>query len=217
MLVFTLFLRRVAAEPNAAVPYGLFVYAGIMPWTFFANSISMAGVSVVNDQALITKIYFPRLLIPISAVVTGLVDLAVSFCMLAVMMAIYRIAPGRGLLMLPLLVALLAVAALGAGNLLSALTVTYRDFRHVMTFMMQVWMFATPSIYLQARSTLGAGTRFITMLNPANGLITNFRAAVLGLPFDTPSLMTASVVGVGLFLAGCFYFRRVERTFADII
>jgi lipopolysaccharide transport system permease protein len=217
MATFTLFLRRVAAQPDATVPYGLFVYAGMLPWMFFAKAIGTAASSVVNDQNLVTKIYFPRLIIPMSAIAGGLVDFVIALGVLVVMMAVYRVAPGWGLLALPLLVGLLIVAALGVGNLLSALTVAYRDFNNALPFMTQLWMFATPGIYLQAQNVFSARVRSLVRLNPVQGLVVNFRAAVLGGSFDLPSLTTAAVISLGLLLIGCLCFRRMERTFADII
>jgi lipopolysaccharide transport system permease protein len=217
MLVFTLFLRRVASQADSTVPYGLFVFAGMLPWTFFANSISAAGISLVNERTLITKIYFPRLLVPMSTIVAAFVDFCVGFCVLVVMMVIYKVPPGWNLLALPALVGLLAVAALGVGTLLSSLTVAYRDFRHVLPFLMQIWMFATPSVYLQAQGALGPRAQRVMLFNPAHGLITNFRVAVLGGTFDLGALMSATIISFALLLIGCLYFRRVERTFVDVI
>jgi lipopolysaccharide transport system permease protein len=217
MLTFTVFLRGVASKPGAALPYGLFVYAGMLPWMFFSKAISTAGGSVVHEQNLITKIYFPRLLIPMSAIVGCLIDFAIGFGLLIVMMVFYRVAPGWGLLALPLLIGLLIVAALGMGNLLAALTVSYRDFNNALPFMTQLWMFATPSIYLQAEGTLSARTHALMLLNPVHGMVTNFRASILGGPFDLPSLAISVAMSLVLLMIGCLFFRRMERTFADII
>jgi len=217
MLVFTLFLGRVAGSSRSDVPYPLFVLAGLIPWTFFANAISTAGQSVVANQNLVTKIFFPRLIIPMGAVGAGLVDLAISFSILLAMMLWYGVLPGWGMSMVPIILLGLLIASLGVGTLLSALTVAYRDFRHVVPFMVQLWMFATPSVYLQAEDAVGGRWRMFLPLNPAYGLISNFRRAILGGPIDAYSLAVSGMVGVGLFLLGCFYFRRVERDFADII
>jgi lipopolysaccharide transport system permease protein len=221
MVVFTLFLGRLA-DPAAALPYPLFVFAGLLPWTFFANAINAAGSSVVGSQNLVTKVYFPRLIIPMGAVGAGLVDFVIAFGMLLVMMLIYgvqgyAVLPGWGLLLVPLILLCLVVAALGVGTLLAALTVAYRDFRHVVPFMVQLWMFATPTIYVQAEDFFAPHWRLLLPLNPAYGLISNFRAAMLGESLNVTGLAVSATVSLLLLLLGCFYFRRVERSFADII
>jgi lipopolysaccharide transport system permease protein len=217
MVVFSLFFGRLAKTPALRYPYPLFVLAGLIPWTFFANAIASAGQSVVGSQSLVTKVYFPRLIIPMGAVGAGLVDLVVSLALLVVMMAVYGVAPGWGLLAVPLVALGLVVAALGVGTLLSALTVAYRDFRHIIPFLVQLWMFATPSIYMQAAEVVGPRWRPLLPLNPAYGLIAAFRPSVLGGPIDWPSLGISWAVGAALLLVGCLVFRRVERDFADII
>jgi lipopolysaccharide transport system permease protein len=221
MVVFTFFLGRVAANEESPIPYALFVFAGLLPWTFFATALASAGGSIVGNQNMVTKIYFPRLIIPMGAVGAGLVDLFIGMGMLVLMMFYYTWtghppAPGWGLLMVPVLIVLLLIAALGVGILLSALTVAYRDFRHVVPFMVQIWMFATPTIYLQTQ-TLGPRSRTWLPLNPAYGLIGNFRQALLGGDLDFYSLAVSSAVSVAFLIVGCIYFRRVERSFADII
>ncbi len=217
MIVFSLFLGRVAGVPSAQWPYPLFVLAGLIPWTFFSNAIATAGQSVVGNQNLVTKVFFPRLIIPMSAVGAGLVDLAISFCMLVIMMFWFGVAPGWEMLLVPPILLSLLLASLGVGTLLSALTVAYRDFRHVVPFLVQLWMFATPSIYLQAEGIVSPRWKPLLPLNPAYGLISNFRQAMLGGAIDVYSLAVSTAVGAGLFVIGCLYFRRVERDFADII
>ena len=217
MLVFSLFFGRVAANTASNVPYSLFVLAGLVPWIFFSNAIATAGQSVVGSQNLVTKIFFPRLLIPISAVGGGLVDLAISLVMLVVMMFWYGVAPGASFVLIPMVLLGLVVAALGMGTLLSALTVAYRDFRYVVPFMVQLWMFATPCIYLQAGSAVSSRLAYVLPFNPAYGLIANFRGAMVGEPIEWYSLGVSGAVSIALFVAGCFYFRRVESSFADII
>ena len=217
MLVFSLFLGRAAGESGARWPYPLFVLAGLIPWTFFSNAIATAGQSVVGNQNLVTKVFFPRLIIPMGAVGAGLVDLAISFGMLVIMMFWYGVAPGWEMLLVPPILLSLVIAALGVGTLLSALTVAYRDFRHVVPFLVQLWMFATPSIYLQAEGIVSPRWKPLLPLNPAYGLISNFRQAMLGGAIDAYSLAVSTAVGAGLFVIGCLYFRRVERDFADII
>jgi lipopolysaccharide transport system permease protein len=219
MVVFSLFLGRAAGLDASDTPYPLFVFAGLLPWTFFANAITAAGQSIVGNERLVTKIYFPRLIIPMSAVAAGLVDFLVAFGMLLVMMLYYGVWPTWLLVLAPLVAAGLVVAALGVGTLLSGLTVAYRDFRYVVSFGTQLWMFATPCIYLPPEKAFGPTARALLPLNPAYGLIVNFRAAVLGGPggLDLYSLAVSAAVGLLLLLVGCWYFRRVERGFADVI
>jgi lipopolysaccharide transport system permease protein len=217
MIVFSMFFSRIAGVPTDGVPYPLFVFAGLLPWFFFSNAITSASQSVVGNQNLVTKIYFPRLIIPLAAVGASVVDFVVAFGMLLVLMLWYGVLPGVGILMVPALSLMLVIAALGVGTLLSALTVAYRDFRYVVPFMVQLWMFATPAIYLHADAVISPKWLPYLPLNPAYGLIANFRAAMLGGPFDWYALGVSSAVSVALFLLGCLYFRRVERSFADII
>ena len=217
MIVFSLFFGRLAEMPSAGLPYPLFVFAGLLPWTFFSNAISSASQSVVGNQNLVTKVYFPRLMIPMGTVASGLVDFAIAFGMLLVLMLVYGVAPGRGMLLVPLLTLGLVVAALGVGTLLAALTVAYRDFRYVVPFMVQLWMFATPSVYMHADTVVNPRWKVVLPLNPAYGLIANFRLAVLGGELDTYALIVSCAMSLVLLVAGCLYFRRVERSFADII
>jgi lipopolysaccharide transport system permease protein len=217
MVVFSLFFGRVTGLPAGEVPYPLFVFAGLLAWFFFANGVTSAGQSVVGNQALVTKVYFPRLLIPLSAVGAALVDFAIGFGMLLALMLYYGVAPGWGLALVPVLALGLMVAVLGVGTLLSALTVAYRDFRYVVPFLVQLWLFATPTVYMDAEHAVGPAGRAWLPLNPAYGLISNFRAAVLGGPLDGYALGVSSAVALGLLALGCLYFRRVERGFADVI
>lgn len=217
MIVFTICLGRVARNPEAGVAYPLFLFAGLLPWNFFAHAVTAAGNSVIGNQNLITKVYFPRLIIPMSATGASAVDFAVAFVVLLVLMLCYGSVPGWGLLVVPLLAVSIMIAALGMGMLLSALTVAYRDFRHAVPFMVQLWMFATPAIYLQDESTLGSPLRVASLLNPVHGLIVNFRAAMLGTPYDLGALAASLAISAGLLLVGSLYFRRTERGFADIV
>lgn len=217
MIVFAVFLGRMVGAGTSDMPYPLFVFAAMLPWTFFANAISSAGNSVVGNQNLVTKVYFPRLIIPMSAVGAGLVDFAVAFVMLAGLMLYYGVLPGWHIVLAPVMVVLMTIAALGTGTLLSALTVAYRDVRYAVQFGVQLWMFATPCIYLHPETSIGPNGRLLLPLNPAYGLIDNFRRAVLGVPLDAYSLGVSAAVSVSLLLLGCLYFRRVERSFADII
>ncbi len=217
MIVFALFLGRMAGVAGGDVPYPLFVFAALLPWIFFANAISSAGNSVVGNQNLVTKVYFPRLIIPMSAVLAGLVDFAVAFVMLAGLMLYYGVLPGWQVVLAPLLILLITVTALGTGALLSALTVAYRDFRYAVQFGVQLWMFATPCIYLSPETSIGPNGRLLLPLNPVYGLIDNFRRSVLGIPLDTYSLSVSAAVSLFLLVFSCLYFRHVERSFADII
>jgi lipopolysaccharide transport system permease protein len=217
MLVFSLFFGRVAGANPDGLPYPLFVFSGLLPWFFFSNAITSASQSVVSNQTLVTKVYFPRLLIPLASVGPYLLDLAIGFVILLGMMLVYGVPPSWGLVLTPLLVGGLAVASLGVGTLLAALTVAYRDFRYVVPFMVQLWMFATPSIYMRAADAVGPRGAALLPLNPAYGLIVNFRAAVFSTDYDAYALAVSGAVSISGLLVGCFYFRRVERNFADVI
>ncbi|AGA26771.1 ABC transporter permease [Singulisphaera acidiphila] len=217
MIVFSVFFARLAKVSSGDIPYPLFAFAGLLPWTFFANAIAGAGQSVVGSERLITKVYFPRLIIPLSAVGAGLVDFAVACGMLGVLMLYYGVFPSTSLLLAPVMVLGLAVAAAGIGSLLAALNVAYRDFRYVIPFMVQLWMFATPTVYMDSRSLVSGIWPWLLPLNPAYGLIANFRAVVLGGPLDLYSLAVSLGVSAVMFAVGTLYFRRVERGFADII
>lgn len=216
MAVFSFFLARVAVSRSSDVPYPLYAFSGLLPWTFFANAITSSSNSLVGSQNMISKVYFPRMLVPMGTIGAGLVDFAIASMILILMMVGYGRAPGVGIVLTPVLVLLTVLTALGVGTLLSALTVAYRDFRYVVPFMVQFWLFATPTVYMQA-DALGPRSQAILPLNPAFGLIDNFRRATLGMPLDGYSLVVSGAVGIGLLVVGCLYFRRVESSFADII
>jgi lipopolysaccharide transport system permease protein len=217
MIAFSLVLGKVAGSADAAVPYPLYVFAGLLLWTFFNSAVSSASNSVLGNERLVTKVYFPRLLVPVSAVMAASVDLAIAFGMLLVAMPFFGFLPGWSLLAVPGIVALLILVASALGILLSALTVAYRDFRYVVPFTMQLWMFVTPAIFIQNLDMLGPRMNAVLPLNPVHGLVVNFRAAVFGGEFDLPALGVSAASGLLLFLAASLYFRRVERSFADII
>jgi lipopolysaccharide transport system permease protein len=218
MAAFALFLGSVAGAANPAVPYPLFVFAGLLPWTFFASAVNGASGSVVNNQNLVTKIYFPRLLVPFGTVAASLLDFAIAFVMLLALMPFFGTAPGWGFLAMPVIVLVLVSLAAGLGVLLAAVTVKYRDFRSIVPLALQLWMFATPAIFLQGWETrLAPGMVPLLPLNPLHGVIVNFRAAAVGGGFDLPSLAVSALYAVALLSVGCLYFRRVERGFADII
>jgi lipopolysaccharide transport system permease protein len=216
MLVFSLFLGRAAGLADTVEHYALFVFAGVLPWTFFSNAVTAAGNSVVTNERLVTKVYFPRLIVPLSSVGASLFDFFIALLLLAGMMAWFGVIPGWQALLAPVVFLLLAATAAGVGILLSALIVAYRDFRYVLNFGVQLWMFATPTIYLHANS-LSPKARAWLPLNPAQGLIYNFRRCLLGGELDWYALGVSGAVGLALLAVGCLYFRRVEQQFADII
>ncbi|HEY2910490.1 MAG TPA: ABC transporter permease [Gemmataceae bacterium] len=217
MAAFTIALGRVVGEPGAAVPYWLFVLCGLVPWTFFSSAVSQTGVSVVNNQALVTKVYFPRILLPLSAAGLAGVDFLVGFGVLIVAALGVGVVPGVSLLALPLVLAVMALAAVGLGVFLAALTVRFRDFRVVVPLAVQLWLFLTPAIYDQSGRTVGPENAPLFLMNPMQAVVANFRAALFGMPLDWLGLGVAAAIGIVLFIAGGWYFRRTERAFADII
>ncbi|MGP0064395.1 MAG: ABC transporter permease [Isosphaeraceae bacterium] len=217
MVVFTIFFGRMAGVPSGDLPYPLFAYAGLLPWTFFATAIAAAGNSVVGSERLITKIYFPRLAVPFAAVGAAVVDFVVACGLMGALMIWYRIAPGIGLLLAPVIFGMILLAALGLGALLAALNVAYRDFRYVIPFLVQLGMFATPTVYMQPKAMPAGWSRVFLTLNPMTSLISAFRNSFLGGPIPWTQVGVASAVVVLLFLLGCLYFHRVEDGFADII
>jgi lipopolysaccharide transport system permease protein len=216
MAMFVLFVGRAGGvgervRAELGYPYELFVLAAALPWTFFATSVQNAGNSLIANERLVTKVYFPRLTLPLANAGAALVDLLVASLVLAIGMAVCGKAPGWSVVLVPGLLGLMFVTAAGVGTLFAALIVSQRDFRYLLTFGIPLWMLATPCIYDTP------GGRLWTALNPAYGLILNFRAAVFGDPLDLPALAVSAAVGLGLAAAGLMYFRRVERTFADTI
>jgi lipopolysaccharide transport system permease protein len=215
MVVFSIFFGHLANMPSDGFPYPVFVYSALVPWTFFANAITNSSNSLVGSGHLIQKVYFPRLIIPLSAAGAAVVDFAVASSVLLAMMVFYGVALTLNLLMAPVLVLGVVFIALGAGTILSALTVAYRDFRYVVPFMVQLWMFVTPVIY--PASLVPERWRWLLYLNPMSGFIDGFRAAFLGKGFDFVGLGISAAIALILFLIGVAYFERVERRFADII
>jgi ABC-type polysaccharide/polyol phosphate export systems, permease component len=217
MVVFTVFFARLAKLPTGDLPYPLFVYAGLLPWILFSTAISQAASSVVNSERLITKIYFPRLAIPFATIGAAVVDFAIAIILLLALMVYYGVWPGPGIVVLPLVVAILLLAAAGVGTLLAALNVAYRDFRYVIPFLVQIWMFATPTIYMDPSANGSGRMEFILGLNPLTPLVASFRAATLGGPIPWLPLLGSALTAAALFLIGCGYYRRVEDEFSDII
>jgi lipopolysaccharide transport system permease protein len=215
MLIFTLFFGRLAGVPSDNIPYPIFAFAGLTAWTFFANAITQSGNSLVGSAHLITKVYFPRMIIPGAAVAAGLVDFAISFAMLALMMIYYRIGITLNILMLPVLVLLTTLLALGMGMWMSALNVKYRDIRFALPFMVQLWMYLSPIIY--PTSFLPAKLRSLLTLNPMTGIIEGYRSALFGLPFNWIALAASAVITLILLIYASYSFRRMEKSFADIV
>ncbi len=216
MVVFSLFFGRLAGMPSDGLPYPIFSFAGLVPWTFFSQGLSQSANSLVGSHNLITKVYFPRLAIPISTVLAGLVDFALAFLVLLVMMFAYGIVPGPEILALAPLLLLALVTALGAGLWLSALNVQFRDVRYIVPFLTQLWLFLTPIAY--PSSLLAEPWRTVYGLNPMAGVVEGFRWALLGTGEPPRAMLAASVLAaLALLASGALYFRRTERTFADVI
>lgn len=215
MVVFSVFFGKLAKMPSDGLPYPIFAYCALLPWTFFTNALSSSAGSVVGSANLISKVYFPRLIVPLASIGSWLVDFAIAAVILLGLMLYYGIDWSWGLLAVPLLVLAVLFVALGVGTLLAALTVAYRDFRYVIPFLLQFWMFATPVVY--PASLVPERWQWILHLNPMSGLVEGFRAAFLGRPFDVAAIGVSLVVAVVLFTVGVAYFEKVERRFADII
>jgi len=215
-LIFTIFFGRLGGlSKQVNGSYSLFVYVGLSLWTFYANAVSVAANSLVSSSHLISKVYFPRLLIPLAAILSGLVDFAIAFAFMLVMMAVYRVAPSPLIIATPIFVLGAMAVAAGAGILFSALVVSYRDFRYVITFVVQLWLFATPVLY--AIDSIPSQWRLLYALNPMVGMIVGFRTAVLGGPWPTELIASSFATAAILLLIGLRYFTTVERRFADVI
>jgi lipopolysaccharide transport system permease protein len=216
MVVFSLFFGRLAGIPSDEIPYPIFSYAALVPWTFFANGLSQSATSLVGSANLIKKVYFPRLVVPISAVISGGVDFALAFVVLLGMMLFYDIVPTAAVVWLPLLLLLALVTALGVGLWLTAMNVQFRDVRYTVPFLVQAWMFATPIAY--PSSLLDEPWRTLYGVNPMAGVVEGFRWALLGTETAPgPIVLVSAVVAVGLLVSGAYYFRRMEKTFADVV
>ena len=215
-LIFTLFFGILARVPSEGVPYPVFVFAGLLPWTFFANAVTQSSNSLVGSANLITKVYFPRLIIPSAAVSAGLVDFVIAFLVLLGLMVYYGVAFTWNILMLPPLILLMTLFALGIGMWLSALNVKYRDVRHATPFILQMWMFASPVIY--PPTFVPVNWRWILMLNPMTGIIEGFRVALLGREsFVWDELAAAAIITLALLVYSTYAFKRMEKSFADLI
>lgn len=216
MLVFSLFFGRLGKMPSDGIPYPIFTLAGLVPWMFFANGLAQSSTSLVVNSNLLTKVYFPRLAIPVSAVLSGCVDFGISLVLLVGMMACYRLAPTGHIVFVPVFLLLAFVTALGVGFWLSALNVEYRDVRYTIPFLTQFWMFATPIAY--PSSLLHEPWKSIYGLNPMVGVVEGFRWAVVGSqPAPTGVLAASSLAALIILVTGSYYFRRMEKGFADIV
>jgi lipopolysaccharide transport system permease protein len=216
MVVFSLFFGRLAGVPSDDLPYPIFSFAALVPWTFFASGLTLSANSLVVSQELLKKVYFPRLAIPVATVLSGLVDLAIAFMVLLAMMWFYGIVPGMAVLWTAPLLLLALVTCLGVGLWLSALNVQYRDVRHAIPFLTQLWLFATPIAY--PSSLLDEPWRTLYAINPMVGVVEGFRWALLGA--DTapgPMILVSSAAAIAILVGGALYFRRLERTFADVV
>ena len=215
MLIFTIFFGRLAGVPSDNIPYPIFAYAGLLPWTFFANAISNSGNSLVGSANLITKVYFPRIIIPGAAVAAGLVDFAIALVILIALMFFYGIGLTWNIVMFPVAVVLTTLLALGVGMWLSALNVKYRDIKFALPFLIQLWMFVSPVIY--PSSFLPEKFRWLFSLNPLTGIIETYRSSLFGRPFNWTALAISAVVTLAALIYSSYTFRRMEKSFADIV
>jgi lipopolysaccharide transport system permease protein len=216
MLVFSLFFGRLAKIPSDGLPYPVFAFTALVPWTFFAYALGQSSNSVVQSGQMIKKVYFPRLAVPLSSVMSGTVDFSLAFLVLLGMMAFYHVVPSANMLWLPLFFLLAVISALGVGLWLSALNVEYRDVRYVVPFLTQFWMFATPIAY--PSSLLPEPWRTVYGINPMVGVVEGFRWALLGTASSPgPMVAVSALVATVILVSGALYFRRMEKTFADVV
>lgn len=216
MVIFSLVFGQLANIPSDGVPYPLFSYAALLPWQYFSTALSSASSSLINDERLITKVYFPRLTIPIASVLPAAIDFLLAFVVLVGMMLFYGVIPTWNVVWLPLLLVLATATALGVGLWLAALNVKYRDFRYVVPFLLQIWMYASPVVY--PSSLVPERWRVLFGINPMTGVIEGFRWALLGTETAPgPIILVSAVTALALLIFGAFYFRRMENSFADVI
>jgi lipopolysaccharide transport system permease protein len=215
MLIFTLFFGRLAKVPSDGIPYSVFAYAGLLPWTYFASAVGNSSNSIVGSSNLISRVYFPRMIIPASAVLASFLDFVIAFVLLGVLMVWHRIPVTLSTLMLIPLIIVLTVLSLGIGMLFSGWTVKYRDIRFALPFLIQVWMFATPVIY--PASLVPDKWRWVLGLNPITGVVEGFRSALFGRPFAWEFMAYSAVFAILMLVYSAYSFRRLERLFADLI
>ncbi len=215
MVVFSIIFGKFAKIPSDNVPYPIFVYSALIPWTFFANSMSACNNSVINHAGLINKVYFPRLLIPLSAIGSQLIDFGISFILLVGIMIYYGFPFTTHLVMIVPLILLTVIAAVGFGAWIAGLSGIYRDFRHIVPFLLSIWMFLTPVIY--PVSLIGSRFEFLLNLNPLTGIVSGFRSAVLNQPFQWNFLFVSLIGSMLIFILGIGYFHRAQTRFADLV
>ncbi|PWT82343.1 MAG: phosphate ABC transporter permease [Acidobacteria bacterium] len=215
MILFTIVFGRVARIPSDNIPYALFAYAGLVPWTFFSNAITNSANSLIGSTSLITKVYFPRMIIPLAPVLAGLLDLAIALLLLIPLIFYYGIIPSWHLLLLPLFILLTTVLAFGVGMFMAALNVKYRDVRYALPFLVQLWLFASPVIY--PLSILRGKWKFLLALNPMTGIIEGFRSSLVPRPFDWGTIGVSVIVTFLIVFISIYEFQRVEDGFADVI
>ena len=216
MLIFTVFFGRLAKVPSDGLPYPIFAFAALLPWQMFSRALTDASTSLVVNERLITKVYFPRLLVPASAVLASLVDFGIAFVFLLGMMVFYGIVPDQAIATLPLFILLALITALGVGFWLSALDAQYRDVRYTLPFLTQFWLFATPVVY--PSSLVPEPWRLLYGLNPMVGVVEGFRWALLGREMPPDAMLAVSVIAsLMIFVGGLYYFSRMEKYFADVI
>ena len=215
MVVFSIFFGHLAGVPSDGIPYPIFAYCGLVPWQLFAYALTQSSNRIVEDAGVITKVYFPRLIVPLASVIAGLVDFAIAFGVLAAMMFYYGVTPGWAMLTLPLFTLLALMAALAVGLWLSALNVRYRDVRYTIPFLAQFWLFVTPVAY--SSSLVPLKWQALYGINPMAGVVNGFRWALLGNTSPGPMLFVSVAATAVLLIGGLYFFRRMERSFADII
>lgn len=215
VLIFTIFLGKLAGIPSDNIPYPLFAYTGLLAWTFFSGAVTNTGASLVSNANLITKVYFPRMIIPAATIGARLVDLAIGFVMLMVMMLYYGQTPTWRIVLLPLPIVLLTLLSLGIGMWMSALNVKYRDIGAILPTVIQLWMYVSPVVY--PLSLVPAKFRWLYLLNPLTGIIKAVRSSVLGQALDWPSLAASTVITLVVLVYSAFTFRRMEKQFADVV
>jgi lipopolysaccharide transport system permease protein len=216
MIVFSLFFGKLARIPSDNIPYPVFNFCALVAWTYVANAVATAGNSLIGEANLISKVYFPRLVIPLTPALAGLLDFFIAFVFLLILMVFYGLYPGSAIVVLPFLILLMVITAIGVGSFLAALNARYRDVRYALPFLIQLWLFASPVVY--PASLLPGQYRLLYALNPMAGIIEGFRAALVGtLPFPTEMLALSSLAGIVLCAAGIYYFKQTERHFADIL
>jgi lipopolysaccharide transport system permease protein len=215
MVVFSIFFGRLANIPSSGVPYPIFAYSALVPWMYFANALTQASNSLIQNERMLTKVYFPRVIVPFSSVLAGLLDFAIALVVLIAMMFYYNIVPTIAAVTLPLFILLAAVTAVAVGLWLSALNIQYRDVRYVIPFLIQFWLFATPVAYPSA--LVPERWRTVYGLNPMAGVVEGFRWALLGQAPPGKMLLVSVLTVVVLLISGLYYFRRMEKTFADVV